>query len=133
MKICPKCGNYADTKFCSKCGSLMEEFADQSNAEIPDEKKEQVEEHIDVTVDEEKNRYDVNAFQKKIASFIQALKNLLQKFIPWITVKSKNGITGLKKRKKLLIRILIIIVIILIAFAAFVVLLNKFHKVEGSI
>lgn len=133
MKICPKCGNYADTKFCSKCGNLMEEFTDQSKVETSEEKTEQVEEHIDVTVDEEKHKYNTNDFQKKIVNFIQAFKNLFQKFIPWSIAKSKNGITGLKKRKKLLIRILIIIAIVLIAFAAFVVLLNKFHKVEGSI
>ena len=24
MKVCPKCGNVADTNFCSKCGSAME-------------------------------------------------------------------------------------------------------------
>ena len=133
MKICPKCGNYADTKFCSKCGNLMEEFTDQSKVETSEEKNEQVEEHVDVTVDEEKHKYNTNDFQKKIVNFIQAFKNLFQKFIPWSIAKSKNGITGLKKRKKLLIRILIIIAIVLIAFAAFVVLLNKFHKVEGSI
>lgn len=133
MKICPKCGNYADTKFCSKCGSLMEDFANHSNIEPPEEKKEQVEEHIEVTVDEEKIKHDSNSFRKKIDSFKPIIKNPFRKFIPWITDKSKFSIAKLKQKKRLLIRILIICVIVLSAFAAFVVLLNKFHKVEGSI
>lgn len=123
MKVCPKCGNVADTNFCSKCGSAMEMVEGKETSlqeeridESESENTNQEEQEVIKVMSPEENSVN-NGISQKFNK--ETVKNGKEKFVEIY----KKCVLSLKKffKNKWTKRILIILGVLVALLIALVI------------